>query len=315
MRVTIAICTWNRAAMLDRTLESMQRLKVPAGIEWELLVVNNHCTDATDEVIEKHAAHLPLQRIWEPKLGKSNALNTATATATGEWILWTDDDVQVEENWMAAYVDAVRKYPEATYFGGRIDPWFEVDPPAWLLSTWDRVCTAYATRQFGEREFEFDITNLPYGANMAVRTDVQRQYLYSLRLGRVGPNEVRGEETEVLEQMLADGLKGYWIPRSGVRHMIPKERLTEDYLERFYIGIGITNALRQFGPESTEALPPLRRVHYWLKSALYLSKYKFYRRFHKPSRWVNALVRSSLHRGKMSQLVVQSKTEQLRKAA
>ena len=40
--VTVAICNWNRATLLRQTLEQMMRLRIPDGIDWELLVVNNN---------------------------------------------------------------------------------------------------------------------------------------------------------------------------------------------------------------------------------------------------------------------------------
>ena len=43
--VSVVICTWNRAGLLDQTLARMRELHVPAGLAWELLVVNNNCTD------------------------------------------------------------------------------------------------------------------------------------------------------------------------------------------------------------------------------------------------------------------------------
>ena len=53
MIATVAICTWNRAALLDRTLARFLALVPPSGATWELLVVNNNCTDETDEVVRK----------------------------------------------------------------------------------------------------------------------------------------------------------------------------------------------------------------------------------------------------------------------
>ena len=93
MLVTVAICTWNRAALLDQTLARMRALSIPTGTEWELLVVNNNCTDHTDSVIAKHTGALPIRRIAEPTPGLSFARNAALAAAKGEHLLWTDDDV------------------------------------------------------------------------------------------------------------------------------------------------------------------------------------------------------------------------------
>jgi glycosyltransferase involved in cell wall biosynthesis len=95
MVITVAICTWNRAALLDQTLAEMRNLRVPKGVDWELLVVNNNCIDDTDEVIAKHADKLPLRGLVEPKPGHSNARNRAMREARGEDVVWTDDDVRV----------------------------------------------------------------------------------------------------------------------------------------------------------------------------------------------------------------------------
>src|SRR5262245_53707365 len=84
MILTVAIWTWNRARLLDQTLARMRDLRVPAGGTWELLVVNNNCTDDTDAVIAKHASALPLVRLFEPKQGLSNARNCAVDHARGD---------------------------------------------------------------------------------------------------------------------------------------------------------------------------------------------------------------------------------------
>ena len=57
-RLTVAICTWNRCHLLQQTLEEMTKMTVPTGVDWELVVVNNNCSDATDEVIASFARRL-----------------------------------------------------------------------------------------------------------------------------------------------------------------------------------------------------------------------------------------------------------------
>ena len=77
MDVTVAICTWNRADLLDRTLAEMAALRVPAGLRWELVVVDNNCTDHTDAVAARYAGRLPLRLLHQPTPGKSHAANLA----------------------------------------------------------------------------------------------------------------------------------------------------------------------------------------------------------------------------------------------
>src|SRR5215213_3679943 len=95
MRFTVAICTWNRAALLPEVLGRLARARPPAG-GWELLVVNNNSTDDTERVLDAFAGRLPLRRAFEQRQGLSHARNTAVKEATGEYLVWTDDDALVE---------------------------------------------------------------------------------------------------------------------------------------------------------------------------------------------------------------------------
>ena len=88
MDVTVAICTWNRSPLLRTTLERMTELVVPADTAWEILVVNNNCTDDTDQVVAEFEGRLPIRMVNEPAPGKSHALNRATDDAAGRYLLY-----------------------------------------------------------------------------------------------------------------------------------------------------------------------------------------------------------------------------------
>src|ERR1700722_18947243 len=149
MKITVAICTWNRAALLDQTLGEFARLRIPTDTSWEVLVVNNNCTDATDEVLTRHASNLPLRRLFEGQPGLSNARNCALGASDGDLVLWTDDDVLVDSGWLAAYHEAARSSPEASFFGGTVDPLFAQTPPRWIRDNLDLLESAFALRKFG----------------------------------------------------------------------------------------------------------------------------------------------------------------------
>ena len=132
MHVTVAIGTWNRAELLDGTLRSLAQATIPAGVTWDVIVANNNCTDHTDAVLDAHAGSLPLSRLHVPRQGRSHALNAMVERLRGDLVLWTDDDVEVAGDWIASYVDAARRWPEAAFFGGRIVPRFLGEEPVWL---------------------------------------------------------------------------------------------------------------------------------------------------------------------------------------
>ncbi len=238
MKLTVAICTWNRAALLDQTLDAMTRLRVPAGAEWELLVVNNNCTDATDEVLAKYVKRLPLTCCNEPRPGLSHARNHAVGVASGDYLLWTDDDVLVDEDWLGAYHRAFLRWPEAAVFGGPVQPWFAGTPPRWLRQVFPRVAAAYAAVDFGAAPLLFGEESLPFGANLAVRMAEQKRHPFNPRLGVAPGRRMGGEETVVVQAILREGASGLYVPDARVRHYIPVERQTLRYLRDFYYGVG-----------------------------------------------------------------------------
>jgi glycosyltransferase involved in cell wall biosynthesis len=295
MDATIAICTWNRSDLLDKTLEQMRQLDVPAGARWEIVVVNNRCTDNTDEILAKHIGQLPVRRVFEDKQGQSHARNAAAMAAQGELIIWTDDDVLVDSQWLVEMLAAARSRREHSFFGGPIEPWFEHDPPQWLLDNWPSINGAFAFRDLGTEAFEFDLKRLPYGANYAMRTRVQREFLYNPKLGRVATGEIRGEETDVLHKLLAAGHRGWWVPASKVKHFIPAERLTLDYIRRFFHGIGQTEFIRKNGEAQRTSIAMWERPRTLINALQAEMRYRYFSTFRpqKTKRWVNSLVRSS----------------------
>src|SRR3954463_7414909 len=87
LTITIAICTWNRSASLSRTLTSLRDMQIPAGIEWEVVVINNNSTDDTAEILTSFTAILPLRIFFERRQGLSYARNCAVEAARGDYIL------------------------------------------------------------------------------------------------------------------------------------------------------------------------------------------------------------------------------------
>src|SRR6266702_3280450 len=110
MFITVAICTFNRAESLRRTLESLVAIQVTSDLTWEIVIVNNNSTDHTDDVISEYIGRLPVRREFEPRSGKSNALNRAIDVAKGDYIAWIDDDVLVDAGLLTAYMDAFRRW-------------------------------------------------------------------------------------------------------------------------------------------------------------------------------------------------------------
>ena len=239
--VSVAICTWNRAKLLDRTLIGMRSLRIPNGVSWEILVVNNNGTDDTDAVAVRHAEALPVRLLQEARQGHSHARNRAIDEARGRLMLWTDDDVIVDAEWLAEYVKASEAFPDAGYFGGTVDPWFESEPPGWVRRNLVHLEGPFALRRFGPEVRRLAKGEMVFGASMAIRAELLREHRFNTALGRVGAGMLSGDETELMERFTAAGRFGVWVGMARVDHFIPAERLTAAYIWKFYRGIGRTS--------------------------------------------------------------------------
>jgi glycosyltransferase involved in cell wall biosynthesis len=294
MRFTVAICTWNRAALLTRVLERLTHLRQTPGV-WEVLVVNNNSTDETERVLDSFAGRLPLRRAFEPKQGLSHARNKAVEQAQGDYVVWTDDDALADANWLAAYGQAVELHPQASVFGGPVRPRFEGTPPPWLSAAWQEISAAFASRDLGDEPFELHgAGELPYGANYVVRTREQRQFPYDPALGRRLAGGALGEETAVIRAILAAGGTGWWVPDASVEHWIPKERQTIKYLRCYYALQG-----RTFHKWDGDGGPTFRGRPLWLWRRILRTElaYARARLSGDPHRWLKTLAEVSILRG------------------
>ncbi len=245
MKVTVAICTWNREALLDRTLESFHKLRIPAGLDWEIVVVDNNCTDDTAAIVAKHAARLPVFRVVEVRQGHSHARNRAVDAARGELILWTDDDVQVSVNWVAEFVRVADENPQAGFFGGRVTSWYGDDVPpanrARIEANATRLAAVFSLKDYGTTVRPFAGDEGPFGANMAYRTALMRRFRFDPIFGRVKTELIGADEVSVIRAMQAEAIPGIWVGTTEVEHYIPRERTTLHHFWAYFHALGRTH--------------------------------------------------------------------------
>jgi len=237
--LSVIICTWSRSDSLRQTLESLQRMEVPATLQWELLVVDNNSTDDTSQVIDEFTERLPLKKLFEPRAGKSHALNLAVKSASGQHFIFTDDDVLVSTQWLCAYAAGFQQYSDMSLFGGPIEPRFMgKQVPRWLLSGFSVVANAFAIIDPQDAQGEITRDNYPYGANMAAHRRVFASHTYPVEIGPRPGSEIRGEEMVLIWNVLAGGGSGVWVPEATVEHCIPQKRQTLAYLRAYYLASG-----------------------------------------------------------------------------
>jgi glucosyl-dolichyl phosphate glucuronosyltransferase len=241
--VTVLICTYNRAGHLAATLDSLAAMEAP-GLRWDVLVVDNNSSDDTAAVVESRVAGyaVALRYLFEPRQGKSNALNTGLAATDARIIVFTDDDVQVPRDWLTRTKAAFDAF-NCDYIGGPVYPWWEATPPRWLPTANGRLWAVVALLDYGREPFRFG-RRIPLGVNMAVkRSAIDRVGGFNPKLGRSAGTLMGQEQREWFLRAHTAGVVGYYAPDVSVRHWIPRDRLTKRYFRRWFYWRGISRAV------------------------------------------------------------------------
>ncbi len=246
--LTVLMATKNRARILHDVLESYCQLQQPST-GWKIIVVDNGSTDKTAEVISSFADRLPLHGLYEPNLGKNNALNSGLALLEGDLTVLTDDDAFPHTDWLVQLRSAADTQPAYSMFGGAVVPRWEVSPPRWI--NW-----VLEPRRTEGKFFEFrpgavySLTDpllkegpvapyLVFGPNMAIRTSVfQSGMRFNPFIGPHGSDYPMGSETELLLRLGSQGQKAWHAQGAVVEHLIRAEQLDRAWILQRAIRFG-----------------------------------------------------------------------------
>lgn len=251
MDVSVILCTYNRCESLTTALESLKASVVPPPTEWELLIVDNKSKDATREVAERFCERNPqrFRYIFEANQGLSNARNRGIREAKGEILVFVDDDVTVEPSWLANLTSDL-KSGEWAGAGGRIliPPGFT--PPRWLAldGPWRQGAVLCAHFDLGDTPGA--LTEAPYGTNMAFRKEMFDRYgLFRADLGLQPGRELRNEDTEFGNRLLAGGERLRYVPSAVVYHPVQEERVDKGFIRARWFAVG-RSEIRARGPQA-----------------------------------------------------------------
>lgn len=236
MRISIAIATHNRADELLQTLRTVSQLVLEGGVDFEVVVVANCCSDRTNEVVAGSRTgqlRKRLRCVDEPEPGLSSARNRAVAESEYDVIAFIDDDVDVDRHWLVALRDA-HESGDFAAVGGQARLVYPFDRPAWLSDATEGLLTKV---ELGPRRRIAGPDEL-YGLNLSVRRDwFRRVGGFRADLGRSGNCLLGGEETELLQRICTAGGKLLYEPAALVRHRVPMERLRRRwFISRCYWG-------------------------------------------------------------------------------
>jgi glycosyltransferase involved in cell wall biosynthesis len=225
--ISVVICTYNRADLLDAAIQSVCEQTLDKSL-YELIVVDSNSKDNTRAVVKEFGSRYPNIRYFsETQLGLSRARNRGWREAVGEYVAYIDDDCRVPEEWLATASEIIEQVSPGA-FGGPIHPSFDLSRPRWFKDS-------YGMHQpFDEAQFlrsEQECTRI-FGGNAFFRREVlQRLGGFDPKISMFGPKISFGEDTAVLKMMHTTMPEEpiYYDPRLHVYHLIRAETMTWRY--------------------------------------------------------------------------------------
>jgi glycosyltransferase involved in cell wall biosynthesis len=237
--ISLIICTYNNAPLLDRVLLSISKQKTSIDCDWSVLVINNNCTDNTTEVVTNfiHSGNIPnLSIINEEKQGLSSARLCGIKNTTAEWIAFVDDDCLLQDNWVEEAILFAKSHPKCGAFGGKVILDWEVPPSEILL----KYKSSFAAQDHGEEDMLIERSCI-VGAGLVISRSAILQSGWldkQLLSGRKGKDLTSGDDSEIIIRIRQAGYEIWYSSGCILNHYMPAKRISEKYLINLQYGFG-----------------------------------------------------------------------------
>ncbi len=251
IKLSLAICTYNRAALLSRALRSVAQQTIGRS-DVELIVIDNGSTDETAKVVAAHQKENGSLRYFvEPKPGIAHARNRALAEASGEYLAFLDDDAWADPEWLEYLlkpIEALHPAPECVV--GPVSLVWEGTRPQWFPARFESLLCRY---HMGDEPRFLDAgaylltTNSLFNRATLLRLGGMRTDLGHRRKALIG-----GEDNDIFNRLVAHGYRVFYEPGARVFHPVPKERQTRRFLLKRLFWDGASQPLVEDGQSSTQ---------------------------------------------------------------
>jgi glucosyl-dolichyl phosphate glucuronosyltransferase len=246
--LSVLICTWNNCRRLAITLEALTACQIPDGVRWELVLVSNNCTDETDRVADEFKRRLPLVYLSEPRPGVSKARNAALKVARGKLLLFTDDDVRPDTNWIAEHWRAYQAHPTGYYFGGPVESEFEGAAPDAELAA--LAPPSVVGLDLGNTEGVNCGAMKFIGGNWSCPREIVIQLGGCDEEMGQDPSTGRvrvGEETDQMRRLEEAGWRPWYLPQAKLAHFVPRSKCTIEHIAARAEAAGFYEAPMEIG--------------------------------------------------------------------
>lgn len=233
-KMTVAVCTYNRANYLPRLINSLRQQE--SSIPFEILVVNNNSADDTEEVLRElvQLDGACLRFVNETNQGIVHARNRAIEESKNStYLAFIDDDEMPGPTWLNAAVDALSR-EQAECVGGQI----RVQLPGRERLGWleDGLLPFLGEVKNGPDSFWITDPSTPvWSGNVAYQTSIFSDGLrFDHRYNRLGHTIGGGSDAIMFYSLLERGARIRYRPDMVIEHLVEKWRLKRSYFLKIH---------------------------------------------------------------------------------
>jgi glycosyltransferase involved in cell wall biosynthesis len=247
-QVSVITCSHDpREDYLRQVIEALKNQTLDKQ-NWEYLLIDNASNETLEKCIDL-SWHPNARHVREEKLGLTHARLRGISEARGEIFVFVDDDNVLEADYLEQSLMIAEKWPILGSWSGQTRPEFETSPPEWTRRYWGNLVI---------RSLEHDSwSNLPHlpdtmpcGAGLCVRREVAEQYLRLHESGkrgfvmdRKGNSLISAGDNDLAACACDVGLGVGLFVGLNLTHLIPAERVGENYLLRLVEGISYSGVI------------------------------------------------------------------------
>lgn len=228
--INIIFSTYNGSSTIDRMLNAIAQSDLSMD-QWRVIAVDNGSTDLTANILSKHKKFIPMTILSYTERGKNKALNFALQYVDAEFVVFTDDDVVPEKDWLRKHLEYAEKNEMAAIIGGAIEPDWPAPPPQWLLDGVPMEAV-YAVTEPTQKTGAIDPSKV-WGPNMLVRSEVfNAGFQFNEQVGPAEGQYIMGSETEFNKRVVSAGYQCHFNAQARVKHQIRLHQMEPGWLAK-----------------------------------------------------------------------------------
>ena len=253
MDIDICICTHNpRISILACVMSSIRHQQMQEGDTFRVIVVDNASNPPLTETVFESlkGSDISFRLIQEPLPGIARARAAAAMASAAEWILFVDDDNELDSDYIISGLRVIRGYPKVGCFGGKLLLPDSIEPPLWTQSFFNFL----GIRDYGDERIERMSDHWgpwePPTAGAFVHRDVLQEYLRKASssdsvfiLGRTAERLLSCEDSLIMLGAANVGRSNAYEPSLILRHHLAQDRFRFSYLMRLMYGYGMSRVI------------------------------------------------------------------------